>query len=101
MKILHQMDKICLTLSIWTIYNSFCLFGQRRKFMTIAKNLVKTEKILHFIKENKLTKREFAERCGIKVWNLQKVLSGNANIDVVYLFKIAKIMKIEIFDLLN
>ena len=69
--------------------------------MTIAKNLVKTEKILHFIKENKLTKREFAERCGIKVWNLQKVLSGNANIDVVYLFKIAKIMKIEICDLLN
>ena len=72
-----------------------------RNNMKNIKNLVKTEKILNFIKENKLTKREFAEKCGINVWNLRKVLSGNANFDAVYLFKIAKFMKVQISRLLR
>ena len=69
--------------------------------MSNIENLVKTEKILNFIKENKLTKREFAEKCGINVWNLRKVLSGQTNFDVVYLFKIAKFMKIQVWELLK
>ncbi len=69
--------------------------------MSNTENLVKTETISNFIKENKLTKREFAAKCGINVWNLRKVLSGNANFDVVYLFKIAKFMNVQICELLN
>ena len=71
------------------------------KLMKNIKNLVKTEMISNFIKENKLTKREFAAKCGINVWNLRKVLSGNSNFDVVHLFKIAKFMNVQICDLLN
>ena len=69
--------------------------------MTCSKNIVKTEMISNFIKENKLTKREFAEKCGIKVWNLRKVLSRQINFDVVYLFKIAKFMNMQVCNLLN
>ena len=69
--------------------------------MTSIENVVKTETILNFIKENKLTKRKFAEKCGINLWNLQKVLSGQTNFDVVYLFKIAKFMNVQVCDLVN
>ncbi len=65
------------------------------------KKLVNTEKILTFMKENKLTKSEFAKKCHINLWNLQAVLSERTNYNIVYLFKIAKVMQIPVSQMFN
>ena len=64
-------------------------------------NLINTELIINFMKENSLTKTQFAKLCRIGVGTLNRVLSNCENIDVIVLFKIAKAMKVQCYQLFN
>ena len=62
-------------------------------------NLIKTELIENFMSEKKLSKVGFCKECKISVATLNKILRNNDNLRIIALFKIAKVMKINISDL--
>lgn len=63
--------------------------------------LVKVDLIKNYIKENKLSQKEFAKICGINIWNLRAVLCGHVDFDVMYLVKIARVMNLRLSDMFN
>lgn len=63
--------------------------------------LIKINMIKEYMKRNHLTQKQFAEKCGIHIWNLQKVLDNHSDFSVVYLFKIAKTMQINLSQLIH
>lgn len=64
-------------------------------------NIVKIDVIQKYIKDNKLSQKRFSEICGLNIWNLRHVLSGDCHFDARYIFKIAKAMNVKVIDLLN
>ncbi len=60
---------------------------------------IKTELILNFIKKNNLTKSKFCNICKINTDTLNRILSKTRNYRLSALFKIAKVIKIEVRDL--
>ncbi len=67
----------------------------------IKVNVVDVWKIREYMWENKLTKQEFANMCGISTDILRKILKGYINFRISAIFKIARVMKIEVKDLFN
>lgn len=65
------------------------------------RQLVNVDLIKEHIKTNNLTKREFCKQCNISVSTLYKILQGKTNFDLVFIFRIAKSMKVEVKDLFN
>lgn len=63
------------------------------------KKVIDTEKIKEFIFENKLTKKKFCEMCKISVSTLNKILNDQTNVGIIAIFKICRVMKINIVDL--
>ncbi len=61
-------------------------------------DVINTELIKKYMKDNNLSKREFARKCNLNVWNLDAVLQGR-NCRVVYFAKIAKAMNVQLKDL--
>lgn len=74
---------------------------QNQKKTICITGVVKVDLIRRFIKENKLTQKQFAKMCNINVWNLKSVLSDYQNYNILYLFKIAKAMNILPKDIFN
>lgn len=64
-----------------------------------SKNGVNVNKIIKYIKDEKLSKKEFCKRCEICVETLNKILRKKTNVGIVAIFKIAKIMEIDICQL--
>ena len=62
------------------------------------KNLINCKLIKNYIKQNKLTKKAFSNLAGIRLKDLNKLFKCNYNVDILVLFKIAKIMKIEMYQ---
>ena len=62
------------------------------------KELVKTYIIKDYIKEKNLTKTEFYKRCKISIYTLNKILSRK-NFEISALFKIAKVLELEVYQL--
>lgn len=62
------------------------------------KELVKTYIIKDYIREKKLTKTEFCKLCKISIHTLNKILSGK-NFEISALFKIAKVLEMEVYQL--
>lgn len=60
-----------------------------------------TEKILNFIKENNLTKKVFCKKCKISPATLNKILENKTNFYLVALFKIARVMNVQISQLVK
>ena len=65
------------------------------------KNTIKTELIENFIKENKLSKSKFCEMCKISQSTLNKIMTSNENFRIIALFKIARVLKIQVFEMFN
>lgn len=63
--------------------------------------IIKIDLIKNYMKENNLSQKRFAEVCKINVWNLRQVLSDGKDFNIIYLFKIAKAMKIDVCNLFN
>ena len=65
------------------------------------KNIIKTEFIKKYIKENKLTKTEFCKLCDISTSTLNSLLKNKVLIKLETLIKISKSTKITIDDFLG
>ena len=63
-------------------------------------DVVKTDLIRNFIKENKLTIAEFCKLCKISQSTLYKIFNGKDFI-VVALFKIARVMHVQVWQLIK
>ncbi len=61
-------------------------------------NLINIEIINTYIKENKLTKTGFCKKCKVGLSTFNKIISGK-NFNLIFLFRIAKTMKIGIAEL--
>jgi len=63
--------------------------------------LIKSEIIVKYIKDNNLSKSEFAKRCKISIGVLNKILSNNPNFRANALFKVARYMGVHIKELVT
>lgn len=55
--------------------------------------------ITKYIKENKLTIKQFCAICKLSYNTLRKIVKGQKNIRISSLFKIARTLKIELYQL--
>ena len=65
------------------------------------KNQINKQVILHYLWENKLTKKKLCDLAKIPPLTLNKILSGQENFRMIALFKIAKAMNIEVHRLFS
>ena len=65
------------------------------------KNTIKTELIENFIKENNLSKSKFYKICKISQITLNKIMTNSENFRIIALFKIARVLKIQVFEMFN
>ena len=64
------------------------------------KKYIKTEIIENFLKENNLSKTKFCKECRISYSTLMKHMYGDpSNCGITCIFRIAKRMKIEAYEL--
>lgn len=65
------------------------------------KNTIKTELIKNFIKENNLSKSKFCKMCKISQSTLNKIMTNSENFRIIALFKIARVLKIQVYQMFN
>ena len=65
------------------------------------KNTIKTELIENFIKENNLSKSKFCKMCKISQSTLNKIITNSENFKIIAIFKIARVLKIQVFEMFN
>lgn len=65
------------------------------------KNTIKTELIENFIKDNNLSKSKFCKMCKISQSTLNKIMTNNENFKIIALFKIARVLKIQVYQMFN
>ena len=65
------------------------------------KNTIRIELIENFIKENNLSKSKFCEMCKISQGTLNKIMTNSENFRIIALFKIARVLKIQVFEMFN
>lgn len=65
------------------------------------KNTIKNELIENFIKDNNLSKSKFCKMCKISQSTLNKIITNNENFRIIALFKIARVLKIQVFEMFN
>ena len=61
--------------------------------------VIKVEKILQFIKDRGISKTKFCKECGVSYQCLKKILSDNLNFYADAIFKIARFMKLNVYEL--
>ena len=64
----------------------------------MLKDVIKTEVFEDYMKEHKLSKSRFCELCGISVATYNRIISRQ-NIRILALFKIAKVIKVEVWQM--
>ena len=65
------------------------------------KNTIKTELIENFIKDNNLSKSKFCKMCKISQSTLNKIITNSENFKIIALFKIARVLKIQVYQMFN
>lgn len=65
------------------------------------KNTNKTELIENFIKDNNLSKSKFCKLCKISQSTLNKIMTNSENFRIIALFKIARVLKIQVYQMFN
>lgn len=65
------------------------------------KNTIKVELIENFIKDNNLSKSKFCKMCKISQSTLNKIMTNNENFKIIALFKIARVLKIQVYQMFN
>ncbi|MBQ8909231.1 MAG: hypothetical protein IJY90_02990 [Clostridia bacterium] len=63
------------------------------------KNEINAEMILNYIKENNLTKTSFCKLCKIGLDTFERIMSNIRNYRIIALFKIARVMKIGVYQM--
>ena len=65
------------------------------------RNTIKTEIIEKFMLDNKISKTRLCKMCKISLNTLNKIMANNFNFKITALFKIAKVIKIEVYKMFN
>ena len=65
------------------------------------KNTIKTEIIEKYINENKLSKTKFCKICKISPSTLNKIMTNDDNFGIIALFKIARVIKVQVYQMFN
>ena len=65
------------------------------------KNKINIEIIEKFIKENKISKTAFCKMCKISLSTLNKIMTNDDSFRIIALFKIAKVIKVQVFQMFN
>ena len=65
------------------------------------KNTIKTELIENFINDNNLSKSKFCKMCKISQSTLNKIMINSENFRLIALFKIARVLKIQVYQMFN
>lgn len=65
------------------------------------KNTIKTEIIEKYIIKNKLSKTKFCKMCKISPSTLNKIMTNDDNFGIIALFKIARVIKVQVYQMLN
>ena len=65
------------------------------------KNTIKTVLIENFIKDNNLSKSKFCKMCKISQSTLNKIMTNSENFRIIALFKIARVLKIQVYQMFN
>ena len=63
------------------------------------KNEIKTELIKRFMEENELSKSEFCAMCKINLETYRKIMSNDFDFSIRALFRIAKVLGVEVFEM--
>lgn len=67
----------------------------------IFKGLIKVKVIKDFMRKNGLDIKKLSQLSGVSVYIIRAILSGNSNIGLLHLLKIARVMSVNFVDLLN
>ena len=62
---------------------------------------IKTEIIENYMKEHNLSKNKFCKMCNVNIQTLNKILKNDFRFRVNALFKIARVLKIEVYQMFN
>lgn len=62
-------------------------------------NTIKIEIIEKFMKENKISKTKFCKMCKISSNTLNKIITKDNNFRIIALFKIARVIKIQVYQM--
>ena len=65
------------------------------------KKTIKTEIIENFMLENKLSKTKFCKMCKISPSTLNKIMTNDDNFGIIALFKIARVIKVQVYQMFN
>ena len=65
------------------------------------KNTINAKIIKNFILENKISKTKFCKMCKISPSTLNKIISNDDNFKIIALFKISKVIKIQVYMMFN
>ena len=65
------------------------------------KNTIKTEIIEKYMNENKLSKTKFCKICRISPSTLNKIMTNDDNFGIIALFKIARVIKVQVYQMFN
>ena len=65
------------------------------------KNTIKTEIIENFMLENKISKTKFCKMCKISPSTLNKIMTNDDNFGIIALFKIARVIKVQVYQMFN
>ena len=59
----------------------------------------KCEEIIKYLKENNISKTEFCKLCSISIYTLNELLKGSVKVNAFKCFKVSKILKINLMEL--
>ena len=65
------------------------------------KNTIKTEIIEKYMNENKLSKTKFCKMCKISPSTLNKIMTNDDKFVIIALFKIARVIKVQVYQMFN
>ncbi len=65
------------------------------------KNTIKTDIIEKYMNENKLSKTKFCKICKISPITLNKIMTNDDNFGIIALFKIARVIKVHVYQMFN
>lgn len=65
------------------------------------KNTIKIEIIEKFMMENKISRTTFCKMCKISPSTLNKIMTKDDNYGIIALFKIARVIKIQAYQMFN
>lgn len=67
----------------------------------IYKNLINVDLIKDFMRKNECDVKKLSQLSGVSVHIIEVILSGNSNVNIMKIIKIAKVMNVNFSKLIN